>query len=325
MARPEAPVDHTVPELGELAELLRSLRRRASLTYTELASRTAFSAATLKRAAGGRALPDVLVAFGYALACEIVPGHLSNDEELKGVLLQWQKARRAVSKAQQASRRASVVPKPQLVRDEADLSGALRDAWARAGRPSTRAMEKASNGQVPRSTASVISSAHSVPRDFRQYVAYLRACEIKGQALAPWIRAWFKIREVPTELQYGLKALHDDGDAQAAYVDLYVQATDSTLSVAEVLQRFAPADPAAKKRYNYDYVRSGPWQEQFRSALKADQLFICEDAWQPFPTSARTWPYINYLNAAVRAHTGQVEASRYYVLLAQLKHTAHRE
>ncbi|MDQ0904371.1 transcriptional regulator with XRE-family HTH domain [Streptomyces canus] len=308
MARPETPVDHTIPELGQLAELLRSLRRKAGLTYTELAARSGYSAATLKRAASGRTLPDVIVAFGYALACEIVPAQSSEQQELRGVILQWQKARKAVKKAQQAARRSSVVPKPQLARDEADLSGALRDAWTRAGRPSTRAMEKASNGQVPRSTASVISSAHTVPRDFRQYIAYLRVCKIKGQALTPWIRAWFKIREVPAELQPGLKALHDDGDAQAAYVDLYAQATHSALSVAEVLQQFAPPDPTAKKRYSY--VRSGPWQEQFRSALKAERLFFCEDSWQPFPTSARTGPVITYLNAAARAHAEQVETSR---------------
>ncbi|MEV7003872.1 helix-turn-helix transcriptional regulator [Streptomyces sp. NPDC093982] len=319
MARPEAPVDHTVPELGELAEFLRSLRREAGLTYTQLAARTGCSAATLKRAASGRALPDMIVAFWYALFCLVARDEELKQEVLKVVLVRWRDARESAEKAKRAARRSSVVPKPQLARDEADLSGALRDAWARAGRPSTRAMEKASDGQVPRSTASVISSAHTVPRDFRQYIAYLRVCEIKGSALKPWIRAWFKIVGVPAALQPGLKALHDDGDAQAAYVDLYAHATDSTLSVAEELARFAAPGPATKKRY--DYVPGTPWQEQFRTAFHQVLLFPCEP-WQPFPASPRKTEASGRYGKSARLGSKQAE-NRYRALLAQIKHVPH--
>src|SRR6476659_156776 len=52
MARPESPVDHTVPALGMLAEYLRRLRRTAGLSYGESAVRSNCSAAHLKRAVG---------------------------------------------------------------------------------------------------------------------------------------------------------------------------------------------------------------------------------------------------------------------------------
>lgn len=236
MARPEAPVDHTVPELGKFAELLRSLRRQAGWTYAEMAAETAVSAATLKRAASGKHLPNLTVTIQYAASCIT---RLPDPDALVGtsVIALWQKAATAVDEAKRAGHRSTVLPKPQYVRDEGDLSGALRDAWAWSGRPSTRCVEKASNGHVPRSTANVIASAHGVPRDFRQYIAYLRACRVTGKTLEPWLRAWFKVRGVPSDPLPGFMALHEDSDAQAAYASVYAQATGSAASVAEVLER----------------------------------------------------------------------------------------
>ncbi|GAA5216823.1 helix-turn-helix domain-containing protein [Streptomyces thinghirensis] len=236
MARPEAPVDHTVPELGKFAELLRSLRRQAGWTYAEMAAETAVSAATLKRAASGKHLPNLTVTIQYAASCIT---RLPDPDALVGasVMALWQKAATAVDEAKRTGHRSTVLPKPQYVRDEGDLSGALRDAWAWSGRPSTRCVEKASNGQVPRSTANVIVSARGVPRDFRQYAAYLRACRVTGKTLEPWIQAWFKVRGIPSDPIPGFMALHEDGDAQAAYASVYARATGSAASVAEVLER----------------------------------------------------------------------------------------
>ncbi|MFE1391128.1 helix-turn-helix domain-containing protein [Streptomyces albogriseolus] len=247
MARPEVPVNHTVPDLGKLAEYLRSLRREAGLTYSELVTRTVCSEATLKRAASGRSLPDVGVAFQYAVSC-VPHGQPIHDVGLTVVTL-WRKAEKAVEKARRTAHRSSVLPKPQYARDDADLSGALRDAWARSGRPSTRAIERASGGQVPRSTANLIASAHAVPRDFRQYVAFLQVCEVNRQALEPWFRAWFKIRGVPNDPQAGFKALQGDGDAQAVYVDVYRQVTGSKASLAEVLERLIADHPSREAYY----------------------------------------------------------------------------
>ncbi|MEU2625274.1 helix-turn-helix transcriptional regulator [Streptomyces sp. NPDC007157] len=67
-----------MPELGALAEHLRGLRRAAGVTYTELALRTPYSAAHLKRAASGKSLPSLNLVTAYATACAGKPGfHLS--------------------------------------------------------------------------------------------------------------------------------------------------------------------------------------------------------------------------------------------------------
>jgi hypothetical protein len=96
VARPEVPVNQTVPELGKLAEYLRSLRCEAGLTYSELVTRTVCSEATLKRAACGRSLPDVGVAFQYAMSC-VPHGQPIHDVGLTVVTL-WRKAEEAVEK-----------------------------------------------------------------------------------------------------------------------------------------------------------------------------------------------------------------------------------
>ncbi|MFE4626970.1 helix-turn-helix domain-containing protein [Streptomyces mirabilis] len=261
MARPEAPVDFTVQELGELAEFLRSLRRTAGLTYAELAERSTYSAATLKRAATGKALPDVKVAFEYALGCQ--PHGQPISFTGRDFISRWEAAERAVAKAKKTARRSTVLPKPQLARDQADLSGALRDAWARAGRPSTRLVEKASHGQVPRSTANVIATAHTFPRDIRQYIAFLRACEIEGKALAPWFQAWFKVVGAPSAVQPALKAMGADTEAMATYVALYAQVTGEAVSVVEELARFAIENPERRAAQTRRVVRQNARGRQF--------------------------------------------------------------
>lgn len=197
MGRPEAQVDDTVPELGALARQLRAWRQAAGLTYDQLAERAFCSSATLKRAASGKYLPDFPVAFSYADAC-------LHDEPsgLTALARLYSEAKRAVEEHRRAARRSTVLPKPQLVRDLADLSGALRDQWAYAGRPSSRRMEAESNGHLSRSTAHMVTGGHTVPRDIRQYVVFLQVCGVNADALTPWITAWVKVRGLPTTNQY---------------------------------------------------------------------------------------------------------------------------
>ncbi|WP_405886853.1 helix-turn-helix transcriptional regulator [Streptomyces longwoodensis] len=220
MGRPEGPVDRTVPELGRLADHLRDMRRRAGWTYEQLAERAGYSASHLKRAADGRRLPDRFVVQAYARAC-LVDDRVYRD---------WFRARdlhteaaEAIARAQRAGRLPTVTPKPQFVRDCADLSGALRDAWTRAARPTARAMEAASNGLLPRSTANVIANGHSVPRALRQYLAFLEVCGISGRARVPWLRAWVKVRGTPTQKELdGTLAWMDHGLA-AAFLDVVAE------------------------------------------------------------------------------------------------------
>ncbi|MGV5039292.1 helix-turn-helix domain-containing protein, partial [Streptomyces sp. NRAIS4] len=195
MGRPETPIDYTIPALGKAAQILRSMRRSANLTYTELAARTNYSPAHLKRVARGqRARSAVFEA--YAQACR------NGDSDyylIAEVRYLCSTAAEAIQATKRAAGRSTVVPKPQYASDEADLSRALRDAWTHAGRPACRQIETVTDGQVPRSTASAITNGHTVPRDLRQYVAFLTACEITGDALAVWFRAWTKVRGIPKD------------------------------------------------------------------------------------------------------------------------------
>ncbi|KOG64702.1 hypothetical protein ADK76_08535 [Streptomyces griseoflavus] len=185
MGRREAPVDYTVPELGELAARLRALRAAANLTYAKLADLTNYSAATLKRAAAGKTLPAYSTACAYAAAC---------DGPVEETVTLYRLAEDAVAGRALDARRIQVLPKPQFARDRADLSGALRDAYRRAGQPSLRAMEgRAREGQLPRSSVHNIVTGRALPADIGQYVAFLQACEISGQALGPWFGAWLKV------------------------------------------------------------------------------------------------------------------------------------
>ncbi|MFJ4585175.1 helix-turn-helix domain-containing protein [Streptomyces echinatus] len=197
MARPEAPIDYTVPELGRFGEHLRSMRHAAHLTYRDLASRTIWSAATLKRAASGKTLPSPTVAVQYVLGCLSVT---DDHDAARTVMRLHREATEAVAEARRRSRRSTVLPKPQFARDEGDLSGALRDAWRRAGEPSFRAMERAvgGHGALPRSTAHAIAKGRTLPREIRHYILFLEACGISGSDLASWIHAWLRIRGCPS-------------------------------------------------------------------------------------------------------------------------------
>lgn len=91
-------------------------------------------------------------------------------------------------------------PKPKLVRDLADLSGAMRDAYRRSGYPPVRKMERqAGPGRLSRTMAHSVITARTVPREVRTYIAFLETCEITGRDLIPWFVAWAKVRHVSTE------------------------------------------------------------------------------------------------------------------------------
>ncbi|MEU3353063.1 helix-turn-helix domain-containing protein [Streptomyces sp. NPDC037389] len=183
MPRPEKPVDYTVPEVGDLAAYLRARRAAAGRTYAELAQGAACSQATLKRAAaGGTRPPDWATVLQYLHLC----GHPETGE----ARALHQRAADAAAAARRDARRTTVRPKPQYVRDLADLSGALRDAYHRAGSPPVRDMEhRAGPGRLARSTAHAIITARTIPKDIRTYIAFLETCEITGPALTPWFTA----------------------------------------------------------------------------------------------------------------------------------------
>nr|WP_281364849.1 helix-turn-helix transcriptional regulator [Streptomyces typhae] len=190
-----------------MARYLRGLRAAAGLTYDELAKEAWFSPASLKRAArGGARVPRWETVRAYAHACHGSP------EEARA---RYERAEAAAAAAARDARRSTLVPKPQFVRDLADLSGALRDAYRRAGRPPVRQMARQAGPDLPGSTAHAIITAHALPRDVRTYIAFLEACEITGPALVPWFEAWVKVRGVGAGVRPARAAAGADGAAGA--------------------------------------------------------------------------------------------------------------
>ncbi|MFE0449098.1 helix-turn-helix domain-containing protein [Streptomyces fungicidicus] len=227
MGRPEKPVDHTVPALGALAEHLRAMRQDAGLTYRQLAERTHYSAAQLKRAASGERLPTYELVLSYARGC-CVPWVRKTEWDRMQATNLYEEAFQAVRRNRIEARASTVLPKPEYVRDQADLSGAMRDAWSHAGRLPSREMEARSAGQLPHSTAHAICKGRCIPRDFRQFVTFLHACEISGTALGPWFRAWFKVFGRPSEktVAAALQFLWQT-DERRIYLALYAEGAET--------------------------------------------------------------------------------------------------
>ncbi|MEV0530056.1 helix-turn-helix transcriptional regulator [Streptomyces sp. NPDC050439] len=186
MGRPESPVGFAVQEVGMLAAYLRQLRQAVGKTYEELADSALCSASSLKRAArGGERAPAWTTVEDYVTAAG---GDLVTAKALH------QAAKGAAARARRDARRSMVVPKPQFVRDAADLSGAMRDAYDRAGRPPVREMEDQAGWRLPHSTAHEIVRGRALPYDVRTYIAFLQACEIQEDDLGPWFECWHKVR-----------------------------------------------------------------------------------------------------------------------------------
>ncbi|MFF9011003.1 helix-turn-helix domain-containing protein [Streptomyces goshikiensis] len=196
MGRLEAPVDRTVPERAELAELLRAARPRSGsgkpLTYEALARRTAWSSASLKRAASGKTLPHWDLVAAFLAACQ---SSSVLRKEAHGLHV---KAQHAVALHAKVARSTTAVPRPRFVSDEADLSRALRDAYGYAGRPPTRTMSRrAGKWVLPHSSAHRIITARALPVDVGQYIGFLEACEVTSKDLPDWFAAWHKVMGPP--------------------------------------------------------------------------------------------------------------------------------
>ncbi|MCX4673541.1 helix-turn-helix transcriptional regulator [Streptomyces sp. NBC_01381] len=187
--RPEVPVVTTVPELAELATKLREIRlsEGKGITYVTLAERTPWSKSQLQRATSGKALPSPSLVRAFLSGCGASRGRARIVAGL------YRAAAAGVAQQAKTAKASRRVPKPEYVRDRADLSGALRDAWAHAGRPPVRSMAQTAGPWIlPHSSAHRILRGHGLPRDLTQYRAFLYACDIPDVDLGPWFAAWNK-------------------------------------------------------------------------------------------------------------------------------------
>ncbi|MFD7966707.1 hypothetical protein ACFV5J_38585 [Streptomyces zaomyceticus] len=193
MGRPEKPVNRAVPERAKLADFLRSRKTAAGLTYDQMArlpqTKGTPSAATLKRAASGDAVPS------WDTVEEFVLMTLTKDEEFGGGLTTglhqglelWIRARRAT----RAPYDVHKAPDPTLISSRADLSRALRRQHIWAGYPTAREMQRiAGSWSLPASTARRVIAGDTLPVDPHQTAAFLRACYVLELAeLEPWLHA----------------------------------------------------------------------------------------------------------------------------------------
>ncbi|MEV5295382.1 helix-turn-helix transcriptional regulator [Streptomyces sp. NPDC053741] len=183
MARRENPVPPCSRSLLALVTWLRSGRADAALTYGQLAARTEYSADTLARAASGRSVPQNLtVVLAYAAAC----GLSTKDAERL-----WKHARRDEARTQSvlSGHRSGV--HISVVKDFADLHGAIVDLHHDDGRPPLRSLDARLDGlgRLPHSTVGRVLKGSSTPT--RTFVAaFAEACNVRKSELPEWTKAW---------------------------------------------------------------------------------------------------------------------------------------
>ncbi|MEU7230374.1 helix-turn-helix domain-containing protein [Streptomyces chrestomyceticus] len=182
MGRRERTVITDNHALEELVEWLRSARHGTRQTYVQLAARAAFHATTLQRAASGRTVPRHAVVVAYAQACGASTEHAQRL---------WRKARYEERRAKRGGQ-AVPAPRPDLIRDLADLSAGLRELYEKAGAPSLRELEGRAGeyGLLPRSSLHRIVHRQTVPHGQAQFMGFLQACDVPKEERAPWLGAW---------------------------------------------------------------------------------------------------------------------------------------
>ncbi|MFF3679847.1 helix-turn-helix domain-containing protein [Streptomyces sp. NPDC002120] len=200
MGRPELPVDHTLPERGELAAALRQIRTLAGLSYDELADRTGLSAATLKRATSGRTVPAEETVTAFATAC--------GGDPVDALHRLWLNARIA-DRGRLAQLRKPA--RPRFVDGRRELSAALEYFYEVAGAPPLRRLVDLAGGAhlLPVSSAARIVKRQALPVSRQQMMAFLTACGITGQELDRWGDAFEEITQNPESPYSRLNALFE--------------------------------------------------------------------------------------------------------------------
>ncbi|MGW2275748.1 helix-turn-helix domain-containing protein [Streptomyces yangpuensis] len=200
MGRPELPVDHTLPERGELAEALRRVRTLTGLSYDELADRTGLSPATLKRATSGRTVPAEETVTAFAAAC--------GGERADALRRLWLNARIA-----DRGRLAQLhePARPQFINSRRELSAALEYFYEAAGAPPLRRLAALAGDPylLPVSSAHQIVKRKALPVSRQQMVAFLTACGLTGKALVLWGDAFEEITRYPDGPYSRLNALFE--------------------------------------------------------------------------------------------------------------------
>jgi len=178
MRRRERPLARWNEALTNLAWWLRAQRQHSGLSYQEMASRTAFSASTLSRAANAQSLPRQAVVEAYARAC---------GADVARARRLWRQAHRDLLHQSEPVG----APRPELADSFAELHKAMLALRQRAGNPSLKELERraGANGELPHSTLHRILNKVAVPH-LRHVQAFARACGEDEAAVEVWTAAW---------------------------------------------------------------------------------------------------------------------------------------
>lgn len=204
MGRNEKPVDWTNPYRGALAALLRGARARACLTYEQLALRTSSSAATLKRAASGKATSATVAEF--LTACGATQAE---------VVMAARLAETAHGQPRDVPVGGTVI-EPARIFTEGELNGALASLHRNAGHPPYRQMQRKGGSEwLALSSIWAILRNQRPPASPGQMIAFLRGCDVSEEQQGPWLAAWDRAKR--PQAMPGALCLSDSPDSQTPF------------------------------------------------------------------------------------------------------------
>lgn len=199
MGRRKAPLMESAPHY-ELARWLRSIRRRAGLTYREMADLAGLpgcSAVTLSRADSGRVLPRRPVVEAYASVC---------GAPVQQARALWEKSATSVHERERGTTTALSAPRRgrrlELIYEPAHLLEAMHRLRQDAGSPSLRELENRAResgfGPLPRSTLADVLAGLRLPSE-ALLISYALACGQPHHRVHAWRAAWARARQGGTE------------------------------------------------------------------------------------------------------------------------------
>lgn len=208
--RPEKPINTELAAVAALARELRTQRRRAQLTYRDLADLTQYSVSALRKCAAGQEVPGWLVIQAFVQAC-------GGDEAHTRTL--WERARASIGKTlgrtvgETGFRQLddavlpSRLPATRAADGLAEVSAALlanvttipqflqalRQLRIMAGNPPLTELNRRSGGFLPPSTVSGALTRDRLPR-LELVMAYVRACGADDRQAAQWEALWARMK-----------------------------------------------------------------------------------------------------------------------------------
>ncbi len=180
--------------IAQFAEELRGLRYTAGLTIKELSAKTHYGRSTIAEAARGDRLPTLEVTLAFVSAC---------GESTVAWRRRWTEVRNQIAHSddsRSSSTEDAISLRPEQVSTPAEFLAALRDLQ-RASALSYGGLERASGGQLSRSTLSDMLTGRTMPT-WATTRSFIAACRTRlspldtsaSGDLTGWHYAWERVR-----------------------------------------------------------------------------------------------------------------------------------